>query len=225
MNLDYNSLLKEPFLGFDPLSGLDPLQMFDSFGSFKPIRDYQWKDKRYFEYARGLRIPSDIFGPIILLDYLLRGFRQRAEQIEIDLKALEKSYEDDASTHREYEEDLERNEYMILGLIYCLHSAETQLPQRPLKKIYDRIRQNPAWYLRRELTNDCVGRGGCCSRSCGCCRKRCLTSKERGTGHCTELCYCCGVNRGYSVSIAEWEIVMSNLEDRLRSKKLPIFWQ
>ena len=90
--------------------------------------------------------------------------------------------------------------------------------QRPLKKIYDRIRQNPALYHRKELTNDCVERGGCCSRSCGCCKKRCLTSKERGAGYCTEQCYCCGVNRGYNISRAQWETVMSNLGHRLWSK-------
>lgn len=107
---------------------------------------------------------------------------------------------------------------MILEITRGLHNAETQLPQRPLKNIYDRIRQNPAWYLRKELTNDCVGRGGCCSRSCGCCEKRCLTSKERSTGNCTELCYCCGVNRSYSISGAEWEIVMTKLGHKLQSK-------
>lgn len=179
-----------------PLLGLDPLQMFDSFKNFKPVRDYQRKDRRLFEYGRGLQIPSETFGLIIMMDYMLRAARQWEEHIKVDLTASEKSTDGNKNMRDKYEEDFECVEIMIWLLTKELHNLEILLPQRPLKETYDKIRQNPAWYLRKELVHDCANRGGCCGRSCGCCKKRCLTSKEKGTGHCTERCFCCRVNSG-----------------------------
>lgn len=208
---DYNPLLEIPLLG------LDPSQMFDSFGNFKPVRDYQRKDRRLFEYGRGLQIPSQIFVTIIRFEHFLRACRQRKEQIEIDLRALKKS-EADPNTRHEYERDLKLAEKLIWEITEGLHNAEILLPQRPLKKIYDKIRQNHAWYLRKELINDCVERGGCCGGTCGCCEKRCLASKEKGIGHCTVECWCCGVNRGYSINDEEWDVVVSNLVNTLEDE-------
>jgi hypothetical protein len=200
------------------LLGLDPLEIFDSFGNFKPVPSYQQENRRLFEYGGGLQIPSETFGAILMFDYFLRALIQHMEGIKAELQALEKSTEDDANMRHEYECDLERLEGKIWEATECLRNAEIQLPQRPLKKIYDEIRQNPTWYLRKELVNDCAERGGCCTRSCGCCEKRCLSGKGKGIGHCTITCWCCEVNRGHERIDAEWDMVVGHLEDRFRSE-------
>ncbi|KAJ5968371.1 hypothetical protein N7501_004619 [Penicillium viridicatum] len=206
---DYSSILDIPLLG------LDPSQMFDSFRNFKPVRDYQREDRRLFEYGKGLQIPSVIFGSIILFEYLLRACKQLKEWNEIKLRALNKSTEDDTNMRLEWEKDLK---CVIPEIAEALHNAEVLLPQRPLKKICDKIRQDPAWYLRKELINDCIERGGCCGRTCGCCEKRCLTGKEKGIGYCTMGCWCCEVNRVYSITDDGWDVVFNNLLDRLQSE-------
>lgn len=212
MLADYSSILDIPLLG------LDPSQMFDSFRNFKPVRDYQREDRRLFEYGRGLQIPSEIFATIIRFEHFLRAIKQRKERDEIKLRALNKSTEDDTKMRHEYGKYLKEFEVMIPEIAEGLHNAEVLLPQRPLKKIYDRIRQDPAWYLRKELINDCMERGGCCGRTCGCCEKRCLAGKEKGIGHCTVSCWCCEVNRGYLITDDDWRVVVNNLLDRLLSE-------
>ncbi|KAJ5373588.1 hypothetical protein N7517_005594 [Penicillium concentricum] len=86
--------------------------MFDSFGNFKPVRDYKREDRRLFE--------------------------QEEEHIEVKLRALEKA-KDNTNARHEHEKDLERIGANIFVLTELLRNAEVQLPQRPLKKIYGQI--------------------------------------------------------------------------------------
>jgi len=84
-----------------------------------------------------------------------------------------------------------------------LYYGEWRLPST-LKKAYDEIRQDPAWYLQKELIKDCIAKGGCCSRGCRCCENRHLNSERRnGIGHCTEQCGCCGSHRGSELTLEE----------------------
>lgn len=190
------------------LLGLDPLQMFDSFGNFKPVRNYQDENKRLFEYGRGLQIPSRLFATIIQLEYFSRVTRQSHERLEKDFRSLKDPTKDEIQV---YESDLEDIKEVTWNIAQALYNTESMLPQRPLRKIYDEIRQNPAWYLRKELIQACMRRGGCCGRSCGCCEKRCL-AKGRGIGHCTTECWCCEATRGHPVTEEE------DLEDGLNSE-------
>ncbi|CAG7935789.1 unnamed protein product [Penicillium nalgiovense] len=65
------------------------------------------------------------------------------------------------------------------------------LHMRSLRKGYNSVKSNPAWYLREELVEDCIGRRGCCSRGRGCCGRRRLFAKNgKGIGHCTAECTC-----------------------------------
>ncbi|KAJ5385241.1 hypothetical protein N7517_003152 [Penicillium concentricum] len=63
------------------------------------------------------------------------------------------------------------------------------------KRAYDRQRKDPDWYLSKLLCDDCVGRGGCCGRGCGCCqRPRTVDGSENSInarGRCTTACGCC----------------------------------
>ncbi|OQD85349.1 hypothetical protein PENANT_c010G07539 [Penicillium antarcticum] len=81
-----------------------------------------------------------------------------------------------------------------------LHECELDLFKRPLKEMYDTLRKDSTWYLRTELVEDCIAKGGCYSRDCGCCQKRHWTSKRsRGIGHCTVECGSCVMIRRYMV--------------------------
>lgn len=82
-----------------------------------------------------------------------------------------------------------------------LHECELDLFERPLKEMYDNLRKDSTWYLRTELVEDCIAKGGCCSRDCGCCQKRHWTSKRnRGIGHCSVECGCCVMHRGFEMT-------------------------
>lgn len=129
-------------------------------------------------------------------------------RLEKDFRSLEDPTKDEIQV---YESDLEDIKEVTWNIAQALYNTESMLPQRPLRKIYDEIRQNPAWYLRKELIQACMRRGGCCGRSCGCCEKRCL-AKGRGIGHCTTECWCCEATRGHPVTEEE------DLEDGLNSE-------
>ncbi|KAJ5527313.1 hypothetical protein N7513_011472 [Penicillium frequentans] len=51
-----------------------------------------------------------------------------------------------------------------------LYIAESMIPEHPLKKNYDVLRRDPRWYLRAELTQDCISR---------------ILENTKGVGHCT----------------------------------------
>lgn len=83
-----------------------------------------------------------------------------------------------------------------------LYEVEVILPEF-VRQNYDWIRQDPKWYMRRELVKDCVDRGGCCGRDCGCCALRARRYYEKGVGHCTIECLCCVGCRGFRPSVGE----------------------
>ena len=75
-----------------------------------------------------------------------------------------------------------------------------------LEKGFKQCRSDPRWYMHPILVQDCVNRGGCCSRDCGCCvsRERETSSiGELGIGHCTVECGCCCEARGFELTTEE----------------------
>lgn len=74
-------------------------------------------------------------------------------------------------------------------------------PEGALTRGFDLWRSHPRWYMHRVLVEDCVGRGGCCGRECGCCIHREKGSaRKHGVGHCTVECGCCIKSRGFELS-------------------------
>lgn len=72
---------------------------------------------------------------------------------------------------------------------------------KPLKNALKLWRSHPQWYLHRTLTQDCIDRGGCCGRPCGCCQSRkAKPSHKFSVGHCTVECGCCQEDRGYELT-------------------------
>lgn len=70
-----------------------------------------------------------------------------------------------------------------------------------LIRAFDLWRSKSEWYLHKTLIEDCALRGGCCGRTCGCCRNRKLPpTRQSATGHCTVECLCCQNSRGFALS-------------------------
>lgn len=66
----------------------------------------------------------------------------------------------------------------------------------PQSRAFMTWRSHPYWYMHRALIQDCVVRGGCCARGCGCCHRRKIDdSRKFGAGHCTSECACCQKER------------------------------
>ena len=74
----------------------------------------------------------------------------------------------------------------------------------PLIRAFDLWRSHPLWYMHRVLVEDCERRGGCCSRSCGCCVNRKINkTRQLGAGHCMVACGCCHRARGFELTEKE----------------------
>jgi hypothetical protein len=179
---------------------------YDSFGHFKPLDEWFDDGGQVFEYGNGLLLDSKKLSFIIHMQHFFLVTTQRIECLEKKMRPMQKSEctKDELKKLQEYEEETEMLKRLLPDMEINMYCGEARLPERPLKRTYDKIRQNPAWYLRAELVNDCKGRGGCCSRSCGCCEHRLRSQNtRRGIGHCTVECWCCEVSRGFEMSEEE----------------------
>lgn len=77
-----------------------------------------------------------------------------------------------------------------------------------LKRAFELWRSHPMWYMHPALVEDCIGRGGCCGRTCGCCvgpQRANSSAGQLGVGHCTLDCGCCSSNREFKLSSTQQE--------------------
>lgn len=76
------------------------------------------------------------------------------------------------------------------------------IPSGLFRRAFVSWRYNPDsnWYLSTSLNRECVLRGGCCSRACGCCLRVRKTDRIPNLFHCTEFCPCCLATNGLSPS-------------------------
>lgn len=102
-------------------------------------------------------------------------------------------------------QQLNRHSWLLEREWWYLRSELTECPSA-LERAFKQWRSEPRWFMHPVLVEDCVNRGDCCGRSCGCC-----VSRERetssvgplGMGHCTVECGCCCNARGFELTAEE----------------------
>ncbi|KAJ5961246.1 uncharacterized protein N7479_008396 [Penicillium vulpinum] len=125
----------------------------------------RWITKRDREYEQirllhfnGRFFDIAVFVDIIIAEYLLREIVQREQFLKNKVRASKKLAEDQDKETR-YDEALRNLLRQYSEAEYELYLTETMLPVGRIKQSYDSLRQNPTWYLRKELVEDCVKRG------------------------------------------------------------------
>ncbi|KAJ5370169.1 uncharacterized protein N7496_006261 [Penicillium cataractarum] len=183
---------------------------------------FLWKEVRYsyhpsdwFLAYGSVRIDSEQVINILVAEYAIRELRQREEALNNRIVALQKAKAIDleCSELDKANEKLEETRAKVPGKEYALYRAVSLLSSY-FKDEYDRLRRDTKWFMREEMVQDCVDRGGCCSRGCGCCSQRPLHNGGKGDGHCTTECWCCTVYRGYEVPEDDKEEIRADLKKK-----------
>lgn len=158
----------------------------------------------YHVSIRGRQYEFVIITDVIIAEHGLREVIQLEEKLQYKVTALQKAItlESDRTQFEEVSQELEDVQRQNHQKEYALYEAEIML-DRDLKCDLDHTRQKAMWYMRKDMVEDCSGRGGCCSRSCRCCSQRQLSKREKGRGHCTTECWCCTNWRGFELSHKE----------------------
>lgn len=81
-----------------------------------------------------------------------------------------------------------------------------------VSRAFDLWRSHPTWYMHEVLVEDCVRKQGCCSRGCGCCAKRQLSTRQLAAGHCALTCGCCRTARGFELTQEEQNEIYAALD-------------
>lgn len=202
--------------------------------TFSPVADYAnppsssytrngrpEDDWYHIEFGPGLKYHRDLFVQVICAEDSLRATVQRVEMVKKKVKALEKAatIENNKTQLVDWEKELEQLQRKCWKQELKLYDREQMVPEWPLKQNYDLLRESGTWYMRKELAKDCADRGGCCSRSCGCCGRCHLDSEwKRGIGHCTLECSCCSTYRDAELSVVEKAEILGRLRGNLENK-------
>lgn len=174
----------------------------------------------------GKEIDPMIFTNILITENELRQSVQREAALEEQVRALRKKERIEGATieSNQLDQELQAAQQTRRQQEQILYEHETMIPVMALKRFYDSLREDPAWYLRQELVKDCKSRGGCCSRSCGCCARRHHTStRNRGIGHCTLECGCCTSFQGFELTESEKRDITARFKDRLKGDNKAFF--
>lgn len=176
------------------------------------INDFGNRKWLYWIHHKNLRLGGHLFAGLIVAEADLRGLVQRHERLQRQLKAQEKLPPGDKSRSHSLVNELESIKRELMQQEYRFYEKEAQLPDR-WKEMYDSVREDPKWYCRAELVQDCIARGGCCSRDCGCCASRHATTKRQsGVGHCTIECGCCCEYRGFDLTPEQKKKINTRLQ-------------
>ncbi|CAG8405169.1 unnamed protein product [Penicillium salamii] len=168
----------------------------------------------------GQSFPCSTLIDIILAEYCLREVVQQQQFLKSKLRVLEK-INDNEDQKTQCKDNLRSLLHQLSDKEYDLYRAEKMIPPGPIKNAYHTLRQDPTWFLREELVEDCVQRGGCYSRDCGCCKMRHEGLKMiKGVGHCTPACECCSRNRGFEYSPQKRESLFESFREMLKGDNL-----
>ena len=150
----------------------------------------------------------------IMADIRVRSIVQREIYVREEIDALRKAHGDWQITPEgtaveaddkkvvklgEWEEELRDLEVQYCQLKRKIWFLRCNLKDGPLRRAFLDTRKDPNWHFKNSwLRQDCAGRGGCCSRDCGCCKRPRNTNRDLDRGHCTVNCGCCVRNRGFA---------------------------
>jgi hypothetical protein len=161
---------------------------------------------RYYRYYHLLGPTSfDQSADFLNIETALREtFQQDITLNEKLIKAMTENGCHDHSKSRDIREKLEASNRKYWLLERDWWAYRSGFDEGPLTRGLDLWRSHPRWYMHRVLVDDCAGRGGCCSRSCGCCLHREMSlARKLGVGHCTGECGCCIKTRGFVLNTKE----------------------
>ncbi|KAJ5736021.1 uncharacterized protein N7483_001146 [Penicillium malachiteum] len=139
-----------------------------------------------------------------LIDGFLRLERRLREITQREILLQEKMNQNDfKSDVKEVEEIGKELEELPAEFFMTEQERKSLWPKlsTSTKKGLNLWRPQPEWYLHKTLVQDCVDRGGCCGRACGCCQKRkhqLEPNRRLGVGHCTVECGCCEAAHGFA---------------------------
>ena len=131
-------------------------------------------------------VDTNVFIDIIMTEMRLRSTIQRYERHSALIETSTNQVVNKAFIQK-LKDFSEWYKQRAIELDFELYSKEISLPAR-LKSQYKSLRENPKWYCKKALIDDCKERMGCCSRSCGCCASRSSHTTKKGIGHCTLEC-------------------------------------
>lgn len=192
--------------------------MFGEYRTLSVKPTYSYTTYGWVYHGRS-QYDCDLVIDIILAETSLRSTVQREDALNNKIRAAEKLADIDGNSSqlKELEKQLQELKKTRSRKVRVLYEWECMLGMGSLRKGYISVKSNPAWYLREELVEDCVSRGGCCSRDCGCCERRRLSAKNgTGIGHCTVECMCCIHDRGSEFTAEEKKDVNDRFATMLR---------
>lgn len=209
--------LKEPSCSYTKLSTQNRTMGFKKHATFRFVEsgNVEWESNCILR----TRITD-----LLLTEYALRELIQHEERLQRKVIALRKATDTEADRVelQRAKGQLEKCQAQHPAKARALYEAESML--RPVfKELYDDMRRDPKWFMREEMVHDCADQGGCCSRECGCCAKRHLSGRKKGTGHCTTECECCIAFRGFELSEEEKKKISKNYKSRLNEPKSAYF--
>ncbi|OQE26360.1 hypothetical protein PENSTE_c005G04522 [Penicillium steckii] len=166
--------------------------------------------------------PSKILSDLLLAEYEFRTYAQLKEWIssEVGLKMQLSFYKNE---NRSWRSSCIDDRYIIDQYTMTemtLYHKEAAMPFDTLRKVYDDLRKDPDWYMRKPLVHNCADRGGCCAHTCGCCEQRKDDLPRRGvSGHCTPGCMCCcdRKRQGQNWTSGEIDDIFKNEREHLES--------
>ncbi|KXG49670.1 uncharacterized protein PGRI_056380 [Penicillium griseofulvum] len=114
-------------------------EMFE--GNFTPVENYGKGGHNYTIRYQTFKYWHEIFISVIVAEMTLQGLIQRSDGIEKKL-AQPVSTAEDKSKVQEWEEELQCVQREIFIQQRKLYEGEAFLPHRPLKQMYDPLREN-----------------------------------------------------------------------------------
>lgn len=185
-------------------------------GNIRELQQHRFEEfhKLFGDYDQ------DPSAALLNVETSLRETFQREVTLKQKLvKAMTDNKDNGDSNYRAITEELDElnQQYWLLERDWW--AKRSSFPEGPGTRGLNLWRSHPRWYMHRVLVDDCAGRGGCCSRGCGCCSSREIVPARRlGVGHCTVECECCIKSRGFELSPKQKEKVFARFrlsEDRL----------